>query len=276
MSGEALHCLALHLAGRTLTEKNRRLLAAAGSFERLSPVLLSRDLAACLARAKDVLRHVGPDAVVSFVDPDYPLLLAEIHTAPFAFFVRGNRKILGRQKISIVGTREPSPSGRRAAHHVAAHFSAQEWVIVSGIARGIDAVAHHAALEAGGATIAVLPNGFEHLYPLENRDIYDLARSSDRVLLLSEYHPAEKPQRYQFVRRNRIIAGLSATTVVIEAGLRSGAMITVNHALDEGRDVAALSHASLENNAGGEKLVADGAADLTEIAFGSQVPERRT
>jgi len=274
-SDESLHCLALHLAGRTLSEKNRRLLEAAGSLLRLAPVLLANEFAQFLGQARETLHRLGTDTVVTLSDDDYPPLLAEISTAPFALFLRGNRRLIGAEKISIVGTREPSPTGRMAARNIVAHFAAQERVIVSGIARGIDAVAHHAALQAGGATIAVLPNGFDHLYPLENRDIYELARTSDRVLLLSEYSPAEKPQRYQFVRRNRIIAGLSSTTVVIEAGIKSGAMITVNHALDEGRDVAALSHMKLLNNAGGEKLVADGAINLTEIALGTGVPEHQ-
>lgn len=275
LPNEALHCLALHLAGRTLTDKNRRLLEAAGSLPRLAQLLLGKELERLLRLAQEMLNGLAGDSVVTLADDDYPPLLAEISTAPFALFLRGNRSLITAKKVSIVGTREPSPAGRTAASNVAAHYAGQGWGVVSGIARGVDAAAHHAALATEGATIAVLPNGFNHLYPLENRDIYELSRTTDRVLLLSEYPPAEKPQRYQFVRRNRIIAGLSATTVVIEAGLKSGAMITVNHALDEGRDVAALSHTSLTNNAGGEKLVADGATDLTSIALGTPIPGRR-
>jgi DNA processing protein len=273
-SEPSLHCLALHLAGRTLTDKNRRLLEVARSLPRLAQILLANQLKQFLHLAEEILHRLAGDSLVTLADGDYPQLLCEISTAPFALFLRGNRQLIAKEKISIVGTREPSPAGRIAAKNVAAYFSAQGNVIVSGIARGIDAVVHHAALRAGGATIAVLPNGFNHLYPLENRDIYEMAGASDKILLLSEYPPNEKPQRYQFVRRNRIIAGLSPTTVVIEAGMKSGAMITVNHALEAGRDVAALSHLSLANNAGGEKLVADGAIDLTAIAFEAKVRER--
>lgn len=266
--GESLYCLALHLAGRTLNERNRRLLSAAGSFSRLAHIVLAGELKRFLGSAARMLDSLAGDMVLTVADADYPPLLAEIHTAPFALFLRGNRQILSRETVSIVGTREPSAAGRQAAQKIAAHFAAHGQVVVSGIARGIDAVVHHAALEAGGMTCAVLPNGFNHLYPLENRDIYELARSSDKVLLLSEYTPDERPQRYQFVRRNRIIAGLSSTTVVIEAGIKSGAMITVNHALDEGRDVAALSHPTLANNAGGDRLVSEGAMNLAPLAFG--------
>jgi DNA processing protein len=273
-SEASLHCLALHLAGRTLTDKNRRLLEVARSLPRLAQILLANQLKQFLHLAEEILHRLAGDSVVTLADSDYPQLLQEISTAPFALFLRGNRQLIATEKVSIVGTREPSAAGRIAAKNVAAYFSAKGRVIVSGIARGIDAVVHHAALQAGGATIAVLPNGFNHLYPLENRDIYALSGTSDRILLLSEYAPEEKPQRYQFVRRNRIIAGLSPTTVVIEAGMKSGAMITVNHALEAGRDVAALSHVSLTNNAGGEKLVADGAIDLTALAFEAKVRER--
>jgi DNA processing protein len=274
LSEASLHCLALHLAGRTLTDKNRRLLEVARSLPRLAQILLANQLKQFLHLAEEILHRLAGDSVVTLADSDYPQLLQEISTAPFALFLRGNRQLIATEKVSIVGTREPSPAGRIAAKNVAAYFSAKNCVIVSGIARGIDAVVHHAALQAGGATIAVLPNGFNHLYPLENRDIYALSGTSDRILLLSEYAPEEKPQRYQFVRRNRIIAGLSPTTVVIEAGMKSGAMITVNHALEAGRDVAALSHVSLTNNAGGEKLVADGAIDLTALTFEAKVRER--
>jgi DNA processing protein len=167
----------------------------------------------------------------------------------------------------MVGTRDPSPAGRRAAAQLAESFSAEGLTVVSGIARGIDAVSHHAALASSGSTIAVLPNGFEHLYPLENRDLYQLARSSEQILLLSEYEPQQKPLKHHFVRRNRIIAGLSDTTVFVEGSEKSGAMITANSALAEGRDVAALSHATLLRNAGGIKLIGDGAIDLTARAM---------
>lgn len=271
-ASQALHCLALHLAGRTLTDRNRRLLEAAGSVEYLAELLLHRELSRYLDRAKQTLAELKGDSVISLVDDDYPSLLAEMSTAPLALFLRGNRHLLSGEKVSIVGTREPSEAGKQAASNVAAYYARKGRIVVSGIARGIDAITHHAALAAGGATIAVLPNGFDHLYPLENRDIYELSRTSERVLLISEYPRYEKPKRFQFVRRNRIIAGLSPATVVIEAGLQSGALITVGHALDAGRDVAALSHRSLTNNAGGEKLVSEGAIDLTALALGVSLP----
>lgn len=273
IADEALLCLALHLAGATLNRKIRRLWELASSFGDFAALVLGRDLQRRLYEAQKVRENLSGDALLTLADTDYPPLLAEIHTAPFALFLRGNRAILQKEKISLVGTREPSPVGRKAAYLLSQHFVFSGKTIVSGIARGVDAIAHHAALQAGGFTCAVLPNGFNHPYPLENRDLYALAKNDDRVLLLSEYLPDEKPQKFQFVRRNRLIAGLSSMTVVVEAGLTSGAMITVNHALDEGRDVGALNHPHLTNNAGGEKLIAEGAIDLTGQIF--PLEERR-
>lgn len=267
ISEDALLCLALHLAGATLNSKNRRLWDLSGSFGNFAELVLGRNFRQKLRQAHALLENLSSDFIVTFADADYPPLLAEIHTAPFALFLRGNRAILQKPTISLVGTREPSAAGRMAAYRIAQQFAFSGKTIVSGIARGIDAIAHHAALQAGSSTCAVLPNGFNHTYPLENRDIYALAKESDRVLLVSEYLPDEKPQKFQFVRRNRLIAGLSGMTVVVEAGLKSGALITVQHALDEGRDVGALSHPSLANNAGGEKLIAEGAINLTGQVF---------
>lgn len=207
--------------------------------------------------------------VFSAGDSAYPDILKAISHAPASLFFRGNLALLYEKKISIVGTREPSPAGRRAAAQVAVYFTRKGYTIVSGIARGVDAIAHHAALRAGGATIAILPNGFNHLYPLENRDLYAEALHNPRVLLVSEYAPDTKPQKHHFVKRNRIIAGLSGLTVFIEGSVKSGGMITVNHALKEGREVAALKHETLTENSGGERLISDGAIDLTQIALGS-------
>ncbi|MCX7633152.1 MAG: DNA-processing protein DprA [Turneriella sp.] len=266
-TADAVFWLALQLSGRTFTEKNRRALERVGSLERLAHLLLGKNFATHCRSAEKLLAALPCESLLFWHDSDYPELLRQIRTPPFVLFLRGERTILQLRMVAIVGTREPSLAGRLAAAKIVAHFVAQGFAIASGIARGIDAVAHHAALDCGGKTCAVLPNGFEHCYPLENRDLYRLAEHG-QILLLSEYPPATKPQRYHFVRRNRIIAALAPLTVVVEAGEKSGALITANHALDEGRDVAALKHPHLLHNAGGERLVADGALDLTALAFG--------
>lgn len=263
-------CLALHLGNRFLTETARRQLAAAKDFENFARIQLGQRFSELSESATRFVRESGHGNLLTLHDADYPVLLRETGHAPFALFLQGDRKLLATETISLVGTREPSAGGRQAAINLARHFALAGKTIVSGIARGVDALCHHAALDAGGATIAVLPNGFSHLYPLENRDIYEQARQGRRILLLSEYPPAQKPMKHHFVRRNRIIAGLSAMTVFVEGHMKSGAMITANNALTEGRDVAALQHELLTENSGGEKLVGDGALDLTDLALRAQ------
>lgn len=257
--------LALHLAGRFHTDKYARLLEQT-EFVELARVILHTTFTGFCREAAEILQAT-PDMIVTFGGEDYPQALSEIDYAPFALYAKGNRALLRRELISIVGTREPSAAGRVAAANLAKAAAAHGQVVVSGIARGIDSIAHHAALQYSGQTIAVLPNGFNHLYPLENRDIYAQAEKSPNLLLLSEYPPAMRPQRHHFVRRNRIIAGLSMMTIFVEGGIKSGGMITVNHALTAGRDVAALVHESLTQNEGGEKLVSEGALNLTEQAL---------
>lgn len=239
-------------------------MAATPDFVRFVEIVLAQDYARYVKRAELAGKNSG-DGIVTLFDAEYPTHLTEIDYAPFAFFTQGNRALLQKDFVSIVGTREPSYGGRLAAAHIAEIFAARRNVVVSGIARGIDAIAHHCALQHGGATIAVLPNGFKHLYPLENRDIYAASLVSDRVLLISEYESDQKPQRHHFVRRNRIIAGLSPLTIFVEGAEKSGGMITVNYAADSGREVAAFKHPLLTNNTGGERLIADGASDLTPL-----------
>lgn len=264
---DRIDALTLHLAHHFLTDKTRRLLEAAGNFQRFTQVVCGAKYAALATQAAAELDQSPPSGILVFGDADYPPLLKEIAYAPFALYLKGNRALLSGDFVSVVGTREPSAAGRVAAERVVLAYAQKNITVVSGIARGVDAVAHHATLAAGGNTIAVLPNGFDHIYPLENRDLYAQAQTGQNLLLVSEYPPAQKPQKHHFIRRNRIIAGISPLTIFIEGDVKSGGMITVSHALTEGRDVAALSHPSLTNNAGGEKLIAEGALDLTAIAL---------
>ncbi|MBV6493818.1 MAG: hypothetical protein LDLANPLL_01841 [Turneriella sp.] len=257
--------LALHNASQFLSLKNRRILENSKSFSQFAEVVLGARHKKFYNEAELFLQSSNLASTLSFGDADYPRLLQEIDFAPFFLFTRGNRLLLKNPLVSIVGTREPSAKGREAANIVARYFCKKGYTVVSGIARGIDSIAHHAALAAGGSTIAVLPNGFNHLYPLENRDLYRLSQTSKSLLLVSEYLPMQKPMKHFFVRRNRIIAGLSMLTVFIEGSVKSGGLITVRHALSEGREVAALNHADLLNNAGGLLLIEDGATDLTYL-----------
>jgi DNA processing protein len=160
--------------------------------------------------------------------------------------------------IGIVGTRRATEYGRRMAHDLALDLAAEGWVIVSGLAGGIDAAAHRGALAAGGTTIGVLGCGVDRVYPLRNRSLY--ASIAECGLLLSEFAPGVDPRKFHFPMRNRIIAALSSALVVVQAGEKSGALITVGMALDLGRPVLAVpGPADQEVSRGVHQMLREGA-----------------
>lgn len=191
-------------------------------------------------------------------DPDYPPLLAQIDNAPPALWVKsGAPQILSRPAIAIVGARNASALGLRAARNLARDLGAAGHVIVSGLARGIDSAAHSAALETG--TIAVMAGGVDHIYPSENAGLAeDIAR---RGALISECPMGTEPTSRHFPRRNRLISGLARGVVLIEAASRSGSLITARYALEQGREAMACPGAPEDPRSGGcNQLIRDGAA----------------
>ncbi|WP_373546389.1 DNA-processing protein DprA [Chamaesiphon sp.] len=182
------------------------------------------------------------------IDPDYPRLLAEIPSAPGVLYYRGKvvpAENLGNiPTVGIVGTRDPSDYGKRWARKISALLASKGFTIVSGLAQGIDTEAHSACLEAGGRTIAVVGTGLDLVYPPRNQAL--AADIHQHGLMVSEYPAGTTPDRSHFPARNRIIAGLSRVTIVIEAPTRSGALITAHQANDYGRDVYVLP-GSLDN-----------------------------
>lgn len=195
-------------------------------------------------------------------DHDYPRALAAIEDAPPVLYVRGHPALLTRPMIAMVGARNASTVGRRIAATLAAELGEAGFVIVSGLARGIDGIAHATALESG--TIAVLAGGVDVIYPAEHEALY--LEIAARGLLVSEMPPGLTPQARHFPRRNRIISGLARGVVVVEASLKSGSLITAHFALDQGREVFAVPGSPLDPRArGANKLIRDGAV-LTESA----------
>jgi DNA processing protein len=196
---------------------------------------------------------------------DYPALLRDIPDPPPVLFGLGNHSILLRPAAAIVGSRDHSSYGAAACRILAGAAAEAGVVVVSGMARGLDAVAHTAALDAGGATIGVLGNGFGVIYPAANRALYE--RVGSEGLLLSEFPPGERPHVGSFPRRNRLISGLSRVTVVVEAAIGSGALITAGAALDQGREVIAVpGNITSPLSAGSNRLIRDGAAPVLEPA----------
>jgi len=188
----------------------------------------------------DILAGLEPHgaAVLLPDDPAFPPLLAEIPDPPALLYVRGDLRLLAGPAAGIVGSRDHSPYGADAARLLAAGVARAGVVVVSGMARGIDAVAHAAALDAGGGTVGILGNGFGVIYPVANRALYQ--RMATAGCLVTELPPGERPHAGAFPRRNRLISGLAGVTVVVEAAAGSGALITADCALDQGRAVLAV------------------------------------
>ena len=170
----------------------------------------------------------------------FPSLLAAIHDPPRELFVRGNGDLalLSRPSVAIVGARACSSYGRSVARSLGRELGAAGLVVTSGMARGVDGEAHRGALEADGLTVAVLGCGIDRDYPAAHAEL--ARRICERGLVMSEYEPGVEPAPWRFPARNRIIAGLCRATLVVEARERSGALITADFALEEGREVLAV------------------------------------
>ncbi|HEY0141048.1 MAG TPA: DNA-processing protein DprA [Thermoanaerobaculia bacterium] len=180
------------------------------------------------------------ESTVVLGDEAYPTMLAHIYDPPTVLHFRGDVSLLKRPMISIVGSRRCSAYGRNAARTLADSLAKRGVAVVSGLARGIDAAAHQAALEAGGATIAVLGCGIDIVYPRGHEALF--ARMAADGLILTELGPGAPPLKAHFPIRNRIISGLAYGTVIVEATERSGSLITARSAAEQGRDVFAVPH----------------------------------
>ncbi|MCX5693976.1 MAG: DNA-processing protein DprA [Candidatus Omnitrophica bacterium] len=200
--------------------------------------------------------------IITFLDQDYPQVLKEIPAFPIVLYCLGQITQADRLAVGIVGSRRASLYGLSNAENFAAQLSARGVTIVSGMARGVDTCAHRGALKVGGRTIAVMGSGFNHIYPAENADLAQKISASGAVV--SEFSMETKPLPQNFPRRNRLISGLSQGVLVTEAARNSGALITADFALEQGRDVFALpgridSVSSMGTNA----LIKQGAKIIT-------------
>lgn len=196
---------------------------------------------------------------LTILDSNYPKILSEIKDPPIVLYIAGNKKMLNEnQLLSVIGSRKPTNQAWKKVNYIVPALVRENWIIVSGMARGIDSFAHEITLRSKGQTIAILGGGFNHIYPRENQSLFQ--EISERGLILSEYTPQTEPRRYHFPERNRIISGLSFGTLVIEAKQRSGTMITVDQALDQGREVYAIPGSPFEEQTQGcNTLIQEGA-----------------
>ena len=205
-------------------------------------------------------------SIITIQDDQYPKLLKEIYDPPTILYIKGLFKPKDDFALAIVGTRKPTMYGARVAEEFSHKLSTAGLTIVSGMALGIDTIAHKAALQAGNRTIAVLGSGLDrqNIYPISNLHLSDII--SEKGALISEYPIGTKAMPYHFPARNRIISGLSLGTLIIEATEKSGTFLTANHALDQGRQIFAVPGPIYsQQSAGPNKLIKMGAKLVTNI-----------
>lgn len=203
--------------------------------------------------------------VITYVDDDYPVLMKETSDPAWVLYFRGDRSLVNSAALAMVGTRVPTAYGRKVAEMLVEELCVHGYTIVSGMARGIDSICHEAALRCGGNTLAVLGTAIDVAYPKENISLYkEIMRKG---LLISEYPPGTKSHPGLFPQRNRIIAGLTRGTLVVEADVRSGSLITADAALEAGRDVFAVpGPVTSPKSRGTLNLIKQGAKLVTEAS----------
>ena len=201
--------------------------------------------------------------IICIKDKEYPSLLRKIYSPPICLYIKGNKDILNNVSISIIGCREASNYGINTAKEFAYNISKQDVNIVSGLAKGIDSAAHLGAIKAKQKTVAVLGNGLDTIYPKENFKLaQDILNSNGAII--SEYPLGTAPRKEHFPARNRIISGISNGTLVIEAREKSGTLITVDFALEQGRDVFVVpGNIDSQNSTGTNRLIKQGAKLVT-------------
>ncbi len=218
--------------------------------------------------------------VITWDEDVYPRRLKEIDQPPPVLFVRGSINVEDDWAVSVVGTRRVTPYGRQVAAEIARFLAQNGVTVVSGLARGVDAIAHQSAMQAGGRTLAILGSGVDVIYPPEHRKLAEEIVQQGAVI--SDYPLGTQPESSNFPPRNRIIAGLSLATIVVEAGERSGALITAEFAVEQGRDVFAVPGSILApQSEGTNRLIEQGArpllrmSEILESLKLEQIPEKQ-
>ena len=200
--------------------------------------------------------------IISFFDQEYPSLLREVYDPPPVITMVGNSNFLNKNSLAVVGSRNATINGNRFTYKIAKEVGKEGFLIISGLARGIDRAAHEASLESG--TVAVIAGGIDNIYPPENEDLY--YKIAENGLIISEMPFGTSPKSQNFPQRNRIISGMCSTTVVVEASPKSGSLITARFALEQNREIFAVPGFPLEpRSQGTNQLIKEGANIVTSI-----------
>lgn len=243
---------------------SERELLSLGVDAKTLPALLERRRTLNLDREIDRLEALEV-TVLTMDDPIYPMQLAEIYNAPPILYVKGEITRQDEQAVGVVGTRSPTVYGKELAARIVPQLVSAGLTVVSGFARGIDSIAHNAALDAGGRTIAVLGCGIDVIYPAENRRLFH--RIVEHGAVVTDYPLGTKPDAFNFPARNRIVSGLTLGTLVVEAQHGSGALITADYALEQNREVFAFpGRATDRGSSGCNRLIREGRAKLVTSA----------
>jgi DNA processing protein len=243
----------------------------AGAHELQRAGLDARTIEALLEARRDLdlsaeLRRIQASgvSVCTWEDTAYPQALREIYDPPPLLYMRGSLMPSDQRAVAIVGTRNPTAYGQEVTYRLARALAHHGVTVISGLALGIDTIAHTAALEAGGRTIAVLGGGLQRIYPEKNKPLAQ--RITQQGVLISEYAPYLPALAGNFPARNRVISGLSLGVLVVEAGERSGALITAQFALEHGRDVFAIPGSILSRaSSGSNRLISEGATLVQRV-----------
>ena len=229
-----------------------------GEYERLKSTSIDEGIELFQYMNKNNINYVTINSI------DYPESLKEIDESPYVLFYKGDLSLLNYNMVAIVGSRKNTTYGEAVTRQIVRELKNMDYGVVSGVAYGIDTIAHKECLNLGIKTIGVLGCGIDVVYPKVNKLVYK--EIENEGLLLSEFLPKTKPMPYNFPRRNRIITALSRGVIVIEAGVKSGTLITVNYALQYGRDVMAVPGPVLNSNSKGcNLLIRDGAKMFVEL-----------
>lgn len=233
---------------------------------RLRPRTFNR--AEILLLAERDYYYLRTNSIKAILIEQMPFLLQQISDPPFLLFVRGVLSSADEKMLAVVGTRRPSPAATQASFAIGGEMASEGLTLVSGLARGVDGAAMNGAVHGGGRVIAVLGNGIDYIYPRQHK------RLAGRILeqggaIVSEYSPGAEPLRYHFPARNRIISALSRAVLLMEAPQRSGSLITIEYALEQGRDLfvhaVSADQGASTIAAGSNALIADGAEVISSV-----------
>lgn len=225
-----------------------------GDFEKIYQAIMNQEK--CNYDEVEKIKKSITCKYTTIISSDYPLKLKNLNRPPFVLFYDGDLTLLDKKSIAVIGSRKNSEYGEKMCEKIVKELVLKNYVIISGLAKGIDKISHQIALNNKGFTIGVLGNGIDYYYPKENIDIQK--EISKKGLLISEYPPFLCPKKENFPKRNRIIAALCDGLIVIEAKKRSGTMITVNEALNLGKDIMCVP-SNADINSGCNSLIKSGA-----------------